>query len=347
MRRAARNAGVVLLAVLLAAGCIRQAEKKEGELWPPIEPYETGHLEVSDIHGIYYELSGNPDGIPVFVLHGGPGAATVPYYRRFFDPEKFHIVMHDQRGCGNSKPFLELEGNTTWDLVEDIEKLREHVGAEKILLFGGSWGSTLGLAYGITYPGNVAGMILRGIFTATQREFDHYYCGGSAYFFPEAFRSLQAVMPAASPCIDPEYIYRKILEGDEEEKKRFAIAWVEYEGGIAYMKPREIDGEQWWSTERGRSVLLSLGVIENYYMANRCFLEEGELLDRAHVLDGVPITLVNGRYDVICPPYFAMEVHERLPGSKLIIAEGSGHSMGEPEIEKALLNTVRDFEQRR
>jgi proline iminopeptidase len=316
-------------------------------LWPEIEPYETGYLEVSDTHEIYYEFCGNPAGIPVFVLHGGPGAASVPYYRRFFDPERFHIILHDQRGCGNSKPFLELEGNTTWDLVEDIEKLREKAGAEKIILFGGSWGSTLGLAYGVTYPENVAGMILRGIFTATREEFEHYYCGGSSLFFPEVYRSLQAVMPAGSPCISPEYLYRSIVEGDEAERKRFAIAWVEYEGGIAHLEPGDVDGEKWWGTERGRKVLLGLGVIENYYMANQCFLEEGELLDRAHVLEDVPVILVNGRYDVICPPLFAMRVHEKLPSSKLIIAERSGHSMGEPEIEKALLNAVNEFEQRR
>lgn len=342
-----RFAAWMILAALLAAvagGCARQPGEEGPALWPEIEPYETGFLKVSDIHEIYYELCGNPDGRPVFVLHGGPGAATVPYYRRFFGPEKFHIVLHDQRGCGKSKPFLELEGNTTWDLVEDIEKLREHTGAEKIILFGGSWGSTLGLAYGVTYPGNVAGMVLRGIFTATREEFEHYYCGGSEYFFPEVYRSLQAVMPAKSPCVSPEFIYRSILEGSEEERKRFSIAWVEYEGGIARMEPQAVDGEAWWSTERGRKILLGLGVIENYYMANRCFLEEGELLDRAHVLEGVPITLVNGRYDLICPPLFAFRVNEKLPGSKLIIVEKSGHSIGEPEIEKALLDAVREFE---
>jgi proline iminopeptidase len=329
---------------VVAGGCAQQPGEEGPVLWPEIEPYETGFLKVSDTHEIYYELCGNPDGRAVFVLHGGPGAATVPYYRRFFDPEKFHIILHDQRGCGKSKPFLELEGNTTWDLVEDIEKLRGHTGAEKIILFGGSWGSTLGLAYGVTYPGNVAGMILRGIFTATSEEFEHYYCGGAEYFFPEVYRSLQAVMPAESPCVSPDYIYRSILEGDEVEKKRLSIAWVEYEGGIARIEPQAVDGEVWWSSERGRKILLGLGVIENYYMANRCFLEEGELLDRAHVLEGVPITLVNGRYDLICPPLFAFRVHEKLPGSKLIIAERSGHSMGEPEIEKALLEAVREFE---
>lgn len=334
---------LALVAALLSGSCAKQEE--EGPvLYPELEPYETGYLKVSDTHEIYYEFCGNPEGVPVFVLHGGPGAASSSYYRRFFDPERFHIVLHDQRGCGNSIPFLELEGNTTWALVEDIEKLREHAGAGKIILFGGSWGSTLGLAYGVNYPDKVEGMILRGIFTATAAEFEHYYCGGAEYFFPDVYRSMQAVMPAGSPCISPEYIYRSILEGSDDEKKRLSIAWVEYEGGIATLEPRFIDGEEWWSTERGRKVLLGLAVIENYYMANACFLEEGELLARAPALAGVPITLVNGRYDVICPPIFAMRIHERLPGSKLIITEKSGHSMGEPETEKALLEAVRDFE---
>jgi proline iminopeptidase len=151
-------------------------------------------------------------------------------------------------------------------------------------------------------------------------------------------------MPAGSPCISPDYIYRGILEGTDEEKKRLSIAWVEYEGGIATLEPHPVDGERWWDSERGRKVLLGLGLIENYYMANRCFLEEGELLDKAPVLAGVPVILVNGRYDLICPPAFAMKVHERIRGSKLIIAERSGHSMGEPEIEKALLEAARGFE---
>lgn len=344
MRRSFAALAAIILAAAMAAGCIRKIEKEKTGLWPEIEPYETGFLKVSEIHEIYYELCGNPDGKPVFVLHGGPGAGTFPYYRRFFDPDKFLIVLHDQRGCGRSRPFLELEGNTTWDLVGDIEKLREHVGADRIILFGGSWGSTLGLAYGVTYPGNVAGMILRGIFTATREEMEHYYCGGAAYFFPGTFRSLQAVMPAESPCVDPAYIYRRILEGDEAERKRLAIAWGEYEGGIAKLEPGGGDAEQWWASERGRNLLLAMGVLENYYMANNCFLDEGELLDRAHVLEGVPVTLVNGRYDMICPPIFATRVHEKLPGSKLVIAERSGHSMSEPEIEKALLRAARDFE---
>jgi proline iminopeptidase len=343
--RSRTAAPILCLAIVtfLAAGCAERPDREGPSLYPEIEPYETGFLAVSDLHEIYYELCGNPERKPVFVLHGGPGAAIGPYYRRFFDPEEFHIVLHDQRGCGRSKPFLELEGNTTWDLVEDIEKLREHTGADKIILFGGSWGSTLALAYGVTYPGNVNGMVLRGIFTATKEEFEHYYCGGSAYFFPEVYRSLQAVMPSGSPCISPDYIYRSIVEGTEEERKRFSIAWVEYEGGIARMEPHVVDGEMWWQDERGRKVLLGLGVIENYYMANRCFLEEGELLDRAEALSDVPVTLINGRYDVICPPLFAMRLHDKLPRSKLIIAERSGHSMGEPEIEKALLKAVREF----
>jgi len=342
--RAGLCIAIILSTAALAAGCKGRSAEEGPGLWPEIEPYETGYLRVSDTHEIYYELCGNPEGKPVFVLHGGPGAATVPNYRRFFDPEKFHIVLHDQRGCGNSRPFLELEGNTTWDLVGDIEKLREHVGAGKIILFGGSWGSTLGLAYGVTYPQNVEGMILRGIFTATAAELDHYYCGGSEFFFPEVYRKMLSEMPAGSPCISPDYIYRGILEGTDEEKKRLSIAWVEYEGGIATLEPHPVDGERWWDSERGRKVLLGLGLIENYYMANRCFLEEGELLDKAPVLAGVPVILVNGRYDLICPPAFAMKVHERIRGSKLIIAERSGHSMGEPEIEKALLEAARGFE---
>jgi proline iminopeptidase len=186
---------VVLLAVVLPS-FISGAEKLEadkqvtttteaGELWPVIQPYKTGFLQVSEIHRVFYQLGGNPNGKPVIVLHGGPGAGCTPAYFRYFNPEKYHIILHDQRGCGLSTPYGELKENTTQNLVEDIEKLRTHLKLGKVVLFGGSWGSTLALAYGETYPQNVSAMILRGIFLSTKEEIDHFYHGGTARFFPE------------------------------------------------------------------------------------------------------------------------------------------------------------------
>jgi proline iminopeptidase len=338
------GAALTVLTAVLLAGSAESGKDDGPSLWPEIEPYETGYLAVSGKHEIYYELCGNPRGKPVFVLHGGPGAAVTPYYRRFFDPQIFHIVLHDQRGTGRSRPYLELEENTTQHLVEDIEKLRVHLGLDKIIIFGGSWGSTLGLAYGETYPENVSGMILRGIFTATADEMDHYYCGGAGYFFPEAYAKLREAAPEDSPCVSPESLSRAIIEGDEEERKRLSIAWVGYESGIAHLEPGHFDGERGWANMLWRHVMLSLSVIENYYMANRCFLEEGELLENAHRLADIPVILVNGRYDMICPPVFAYRLHQRIPNSKLVIAEKSGHSMNEKEIERALLEAVREFE---
>jgi proline iminopeptidase len=345
MRKSICKASILLvLAAALAGGCTRKAGDGETGLWPEIEPYETGYLEVSRRHEIYYELCGNPRGRPVFVLHGGPGAAITPYYRRFFDPDIFHMVLHDQRGTGRSKPYLELEENTTRHLVGDIEKLRVHLGLGQIIIFGGSWGSTLALAYGEKYPENVAGMILRGIFTATDDEMKHYYCGGAGYFFPETYEKLRGSTPSGSPCVSPDSIYRAIVEGDDSDRMKYSVAWVGYESGIAHLEPTGFDIESAWERERWRHVMLSLAVIENYYMANRCFLEEGELLDKAHRLENIPITMVNGRYDMICPPIFAFRLHERIPHSKLVIAEKSGHSMDEKEIERALLQAVREFE---
>jgi proline iminopeptidase len=203
----------------------------------------------------------------------------------------------------------------------------------------------LGLAYAETYPEHTAALVLRGIFTATAEELEHYYCGGSAYYFPETFESLQAAMPEAARCVSPDTLYRGMVSGDETLRKRYAIAWLEYEAGIAHAEPQPIDAEAGWRDENGwRRGMLSLGVLENWYMSNRCFLREGQLIEDAGRLAGIPVTLVNGRYDMICPPLFATRVHRAIPGSKLVIAELSGHSMTEPRIEAALLEAMRELE---
>jgi proline iminopeptidase len=315
-------------------------QTSEISLWPWIEPFQTGYLKVSDIHEIYYELCGNPEGKPVFVLHGGPGGSCSPTMRRFFNPDKFLIVLHDQRGCGKSKPFAEVRENTTQNLVEDIEQLRKMLHLGQIVLFGGSWGSTLSLAYGETYPQHVSGMVLRGIFTARQSEIDHFYHGGVRSFFPEVYDRFISALDCDEGQNIPSLLSKLIQDSDQETQQKYSRLWAAYEIKLSGLEV---------SDENLKSILnsfdpLAFGLLENYYMANRCFLKENELFDHTDRIANTPIILVNGRYDVICPPITAYQLHKRLPQSKLVIAESSGHWMGEKPIERALLTAMREFE---
>lgn len=341
MRRlqAALSAGISVL--FLALGCAAPRSEERTGLWPEIQPFRTDHLQVSELHRIYFEECGNPEGKPVFVLHGGPGGRISPYYRRFFDPEVFHIVLHDQRGTGQSRPFLELRDNTTFHLVEDIEALRLHLGCGKIILFGGSWGSTLALAYAETYPENVAGMVIRGVFTATREELDHYYGGGVQLFFPEAYARLEEAF--GSP-LSPQSILEKILSEDTAESFSLSKAWSAYETKIGELHIPDIQVMRMLNSKQLADMIRSLAVLENHYMSNRCFFEEGYLLKNADRIKEIPAVIVNGRYDMICPPVIAYRLHQRLPLSRLIIAEESGHSMSERNIEIALLQAMGSFE---
>jgi len=344
-----KRSALVILAVTLAASvgfltCEKVEPEKETELWPEIEPLETGHLQVSDIHSIYYELCGNPDGKPLFMLHGGPGSESSPFMRRFGDPEKFLIVLHDQRGCGKSTPYAELRENTTQNLVDDIEQLRQHLELEEIIILGGSWGATLALAYAETYPENVEGLILRGVFLCTQEEVDHYYHGGVRKFFPEAYDELLAALPDPERRPLPEYFLELIQSTDSAEARRIAKAWARYEMKIAAL---EVD-DQWLQNVFGPGgwgeEMYEMSLLENYYLANGCFLEEDQLLRDIDKIAHIPTTIVNSRYDMICPPVTAYDLHKRLPNSKLVIAEGAGHWMGEDAVEEALLESARGFE---
>ena len=327
----------LVLFLLLGPG---QSAAGSPELWPEIEPTEADHLTVSEIHDIYYEVCGNPDGTPAFVLHGGPGGSSSPYMRRFFNPERFLIVLHDQRGCGKSRPYGEIRENTTWDLVEDIERLRRHLGLGKILLFGGSWGSTLALAYAETYPSNVSGMVLRGIFTATDAEIDHFYHGGVGNLFPETYEKLIYSLPDPDKRPLPGYLYQLIAEADSAGKMAYSRAWAAYELKVCSL---HFPDEQLEAVVQGFDSY-AFALLENYYMSKRCFLEEGQLLENTGRIKDIPAVLVNGRYDVICPPINAYRLHRLLPNSDLVIAEGAGHWMGEKPVEEALLAAMRRFE---
>lgn len=334
---------LALTCFLVLAVCVEknQATVKNQSLWPEIKPFETGHLKVSGIHEIYYELCGNPEGKPVFVLHGGPGARVTPYYRRFFNPDAFLIVLHDQRGCGNSRPIFELRENTTPYLVEDIEKLRGHLKLDKIILFGGSWGSTLGLAYAETYPDNVSAMVLRGIFTAAQDEMDHFYRGGVRPFFPETYEKLEQAF-GKNPT--PQAIYEKVNSKDPAERRKYGRAWTGYEAKLAMLHYPDEWLHNLLTSEEYADVVVSLALIENHYMANGCFFEPGQLLRDTDKIKNIPTVLVNGRYDMICPPFNGYRLHKRLNNSELIIVEEAGHSMNERDIEQALLRAMRKFE---
>jgi proline iminopeptidase len=314
----------------------------EDELWPQVQPYKTGYLKVSDLHEIYYQLGGTPEGKPVMVLHGGPGGSCSPFFFRYFNPEKFHIILHDQRGAGKSKPYAELKDNTTQHLVEDIETLRKHFKLDKVILLGGSWGSTLALAYAETYPGNVSGMILRGIFTAARDEIDHFYHGGTAAYFPDTYEKLKNLLPHPEKKNYPAQLLEKIQSPDEATRQKYAMAWAMYEGKLAFLKMSDQRLEMmmgYWSAN-----IRAFALLENYYMANGCFLEEGQLLKNAYKLKDIPVILINGRYDVICPPINAYRLHQKLAKSKLIFADSAGHSATEATIQEELIKAVKAFE---
>jgi len=317
-----------------------QSAGKAAELWPAIEPYKTGYLQVSEIHNIFYQLGGNPNGKPIMFLHGGPGGGCTPENFRYFDPEKFHIVLHDQRGCGKSTPYGELKENNTRQLVEDVEKLRKHLNLGPVILFGGSWGTTLALAYGETYPQNVKGMILRGIFTASKREIDHFYHGGTALFFPDAYEKLTALVEHPGQQDLPAQLLEKLQSEDPAVREEYARAWARYESKVALLEVSDMAIELFlkkWNP-------YAFSLLESHYMANNCFLEEGQLLKNIDKLKDLPIVLINGRYDVICPPITAYRLHQKLPQSKLIIVEKAGHSSREPGIQRELILAVKQFE---
>jgi len=334
---------VIIALIVLCIGALSVSGQQSvgSRLWPPIKPYKIGYLKVSDLHEIFYQEGGSPKERPVMVLHGGPGGGCPPAYFRYFNPEKFHIVLHDQRGCGQSRPLSELRENTTQNLVGDIEKLRTHLGLGKVILFGGSWGSTLALAYAERYPQNVSGMVLRGVFTATKDELDHYYHGGTARFFPEIQEAFLSCISQPERKNYAEQFLEKLKSSDPATRERCAKVWAKYEGKIAFL---EVSDQTLDRLLQGMDAG-TFSLLENHYMANACFLKEGELLYNAGKLADIPVTIINGRYDTICPPLTAYRLHKKLPKSQLIIVERAGHSASEPGIEAELVKAMRALEQ--
>jgi proline iminopeptidase len=310
------------------------------ELYPEIEPYATGTLQADARHTLYYEQCGNPHGKPVVLLHGGPGAGCNAKMRRFHDPAKYRIVLFDQRGAGRSRPHADLVDNTTWDLVADIEQLRVLLGIERWQVFGGSWGSTLALAYAQTHPQRVTELVLRGIFMLRRWELEWFYQLGASRLFPDAWEHYLAPIPEAERGDLIAAYHRRLTSDDEVTRLEAARAWSIWEGGTSYL---HIDPN--YATSHGDpKFALAFARIENHYFVNRGFFEvEDQLLRDAHRIADIPGVIVHGRYDVVCPIQSAWELHKAWPKAELIVSPVSGHSAFEAENVDALVRTTDRF----
>ena len=317
--------------------------KNEIALWPEIEPYESGYMKVSDIHEIYYEICGNPEGKPVFVIHGGPGRGCSPYERRFFNPEVFNIVLHDQRGAGKSKPTAELRENTTQFLIKDIENLRIKLKLDKIILFGGSWGSTLSLAYAEAYPENVEAIILRAVYLPSIEEKD-FWVDVAPKFFPHEFEALVNAYPDSMLPPTGQNMFQLLNSEDKSISVKFAKLIDRFEWKACFLYVDEAELDKYYGSKDNEEEILRNALIEHYYCSKGCFLDDGQLLRDAYKIKHIPTIIVNGRYDIVCPPIYAYKLHKMLDNSKLIIAEKAGHYITEIPIERELLLAMREFE---
>ena len=305
-------------------------------LYPPIEPYETGMLDVGDGHQVHYERCGTKGAKPAVFLHGGPGGGISPEHRRQFDPERYDLLLFDQRGCGKSTPYASLEANTTWHLVADIERLRELVGVDKWLVFGGSWGSTLALAYAETHPDRVSELVVRGIYTCTRAELEWYYRFGVSEMFPDKWEKFVALIPESERG-DLLAAYHQRLTGDEEELQIAAArAWSLWEGETITLLPDPKLAEQ----HDDPHFALAFARIETHYFMHGCWLEPNQLLRDAGRLKGIPGTIVHGRYDMPCPARYAWQLHQAWPEADLRLVEGAGHAYSEPGILDQLIRAT-------
>lgn len=309
-------------------------------LYPPIEPYDQGTLQVSEVHKLYYEQCGNPEGQPVVFLHGGPGGGCVPEYRQFFDPEAYRIILFDQRGAGRSTPHASLEENTTWHLVEDIEKLREHFGVERWLVFGGSWGSTLALAYAQKHPERVRALVLRGIFLCRPQEIQWFYQEGASWIFPDVWeRYVEAIPPGERDDFVSAY-YKRLTSDDEETRLAAARAWSVWEGSTSKLY---FDHDM---IERfdDPTFALAFARIECHYFTNNAFFPtDNYLIENVDAIRAIPAVIVQGRYDVVCPMRSAWELHRAWPEAEFNVIADAGHSATEPGIVDALIAATDSF----
>jgi len=312
-------------------------------LYPEIEPYETGFLPVTGGHDLYFEQSGRRDGKPVVFLHGGPGGGTSPFQRRFFDPRVYRIILFDQRGAGRSRPHASLEHNTTWDLVADIERLREHLGISQWQVFGGSWGSTLALAYAETHPGRVSELVVRGIFLVRRKELEWFYQDGAGVLFPEAFEAYRQAIPEAERGDMLGAFHKRLTGTDAKARQAAARAWSVWEASTCLLEPDMGFIDEW----KTPAFADALARIETHYFVNKGFFErENQLLEDAHRLNDIPTVIVQGRYDVICPMMTAWELAQAMPHAAFRVVT-AGHAANDPGIARALVEATDGFAARR
>ena len=310
------------------------------DLYPAIEPYSQGKLKVSALHTIHYEESGNPQGKPVIFLHGGPGGGITPMYRQYFDPELWRIVIFDQRGCGQSTPYAELQENNTWDLVSDIEKLRQHLGVDQWVVFGGSWGSTLALAYSQTHPDSCKGLILRGIFMLRDSEIRWFYQEGASNIYPDAWEEyLKPIPPEERTDLLAAY-HRRLTSENREVRLAAARAWSVWEASTSKLIPSNLSKASFGRAEFAEA----FARIECHYFVNHGFFEsQNQLLKNVDRIRHLPGVIVQGRYDVVCPMISAWELHQAWHEAELIVIEDAGHSISEPGIKDALIKASDRF----
>ncbi len=307
------------------------------DFFPETEPFHKGRLKVSNLHEIYFEQCGNPQGKPIIFLHGGPGGGINPDHRRYFDPKHYHIILFDQRGCGQSTPFAELRENTTWDLVADIEKIRTELGIEKWHVFGGSWGSTLALSYAITHPERVTALILRGIFLCRPSEIQWFYQEGASQLFPDLWEEYLKPIPADERGDMVKAYYKRLTSPDEKTRLQAARAWSKWEGGTSYLLAKASAVEEYEDAEKA----LPFARIECHYFINNAFFQSNNyLLENVEKIRKIPGIIVQGRYDVVCPARSAWDLHRAWPEAQLQIIPDAGHAASEPGIRSALIQAT-------
>lgn len=308
-------------------------------LYPECQPFTNTHIAVNSLHSIYVEQCGNPHGVPVIFLHGGPGSGCNPGQRRFFDPAHYHIILFDQRGCGRSQPAGETTDNTTQDLVADIEAIRQHLNIDRWHVFGGSWGSTLALCYANSHPKHVTSLTLRGIFLSRQHEID-WFLGQVALFFPEAWQTLLAVVPASHQENVLDYYATQVFHSDTAISIPAAIRWNAFESSIMSLISKTD------SAEVNGAVELARARVQIHYIQHLCFVDGDQMLQAAaQQLQSIPTTIVQGRYDMVCPPQTAWELSKVLPHATLVMVPDAGHSAMEPGTCQALLNATEQYKQ--
>jgi proline iminopeptidase len=307
-------------------------------LYSPLEPYRQQVLDMPGGHRVYVEQCGAPEGVPVLVLHGGPGGGCSPGMRRFFDPKHYRSVLFDQRGCGRSSPAASTENNTTWDLVADIERIRVELGIERWSVFGGSWGACLALIYAQTHPERVAALVLRGVFTMTRGELDWFYGGGAGQFWPDQWRAFCQMVPELERGDLIAAYHKRLFSDDEAEQIRFARAWAGWESALAVLDPGESRGGP------GGQYARAFARLENHYFINDGFLEtDGQVLRDMHRIAHIPGHIVQGRYDMVCPPHTAHTLHRVWPASRLHFIPTAGHALSEPGITAELIRIMDEL----